>query len=708
MTGFDLYTFFLCLIVFTLLTGIFTFFVVTMIKMGIRLTLSGHDDESILKEQNTPEKKSKFYYVETAVTVLLCILIIATFVFSVTVNVRDDKYFENIPTIKVVNSASMAKKHKKNTYLTDYNLNNQFSTFDLILVYKVPPASELKKFDIVLYETEEMQVIHRIIDIEPPNEIHPEEYWFTCKGDAVESIDRFPVRYDQIKAIYKNEKIPMVGSFISFMQSPAGLLCILLVVFGMIAIPIAEKKYISARKERYEDILDIIAEAKREKQEAALEKQKAAEQEEQLAAELERLKAIELEMQKASEVSDTENKSAVTAEDNTEKLSPFAHLANRSSKTFRQKLRKYKDARIAFTELKTYIETFDKTRLIESDKHDTFKRGNTPIARFAIRGKTLYAYLALPPAEFSESKYVFTDVSDKSAYKNYPMLLKITSQRQLRWTRELIDEIAKRGNMVRKTSPLELTKEAIEKAAEELMKELYEENADELNMRREELDNKHEELSSRHTELENRHEELSARHTELESRHEELNARHEAQNSRDAELKNKDAELSAREEDLKKRVEEFERQKESEKKDRFAHLATRNPKTFRQKLRKFKEARLAFNELKTYIESFENVRLIESDKHDTFKRGNLPVARFTIRGKTLYAYLALPPAEFTESKYVFTDVSDKPSYKNYPMLVKLTSLRQIRWTKELIDDIATRGNMKNKDAESTSVLQSKK
>ncbi len=672
MEGIEIYTFFLCLIVFVLLTGVFTFFIVSLMKMGITLMLSGHDDEAILKERNNTPKKSKLSYVENAITLFICVLLILTFIFSIVVNLRDDIYFENIPTINVVNSGSMSKKNKKNTYLTEYNLNDQFSTFDVILIYKVPPASELKRFDIVLYETDNMRIIHRIIDIEPPNAVHPEEYWFTCKGDSNESIDRFPVRYDQIKGIYKGERIPFIGSFISFLQSPAGILCIILVLFGIIAIPIAEKKLLKAREERYEELLDIIAESKREKQEAEFERLRAAELEAQRTAELEKLMALAFGMQKSAEPlphneeASTALKSAISEEAEAENtVKPFAHLIGKNSKTFRQKLRKYKDARIAFTELKTYIDTFEKTRLIESDRHDTFKRGSLPVARFAIRGKTLYTYLALPPAEYTESKYIFTDVSEKSAYKNYPMLVKITSQRQLRWARELIDEIAKRGNMTRKALSPSLTQADIEKAAEELLKELYEENADEIN--------------ARHAELDSRHEKLNARHSELDSRHEKLNARQ--------------AELDSREAALKSREEELERKNAAEKSNRFAHLATKNPKTFRQKLRKHKEARLAFNDIKSYIEGFEKTRLIESDRHDTFKCGNLPLARFTIRGKTLYAYLALPPNEYIDSKYVFTDVSEKSAYKNYPMLVKLTSQRQLRWIKELIDEIAKRGDM---------------
>ena len=43
---------------------------------------------------------------------------------------------------------------------------------------------------------------------------------FLLKGDANENNDRFPVLYSQMTGIYKNERIPFVGSFILFLQAP--------------------------------------------------------------------------------------------------------------------------------------------------------------------------------------------------------------------------------------------------------------------------------------------------------------------------------------------------------------------------------------------------------------------------------------------------------------------------------------------------------
>jgi hypothetical protein len=122
--------------------------------------------------------------------------------------------------------------------------------YDLLFTYKAPAEEELELYDIVVYEVDGNMVLHRIIGIEEPNEYHPDKRYFLCQGDALERADRFPVRYSQIHGIYRGERIPFVGSFLLFMQSPAGWLCVLLVLFVMIATPIIEKKILAEQKKR--------------------------------------------------------------------------------------------------------------------------------------------------------------------------------------------------------------------------------------------------------------------------------------------------------------------------------------------------------------------------------------------------------------------------------------------------------------------------
>ncbi len=254
MTKFEIYSLILCLIVFIALVSVLSYMLTIIIKQGLKHIKAGLEDEEILKKFNiTSEKKqSKFLKVlNTLLNLLLCMIFCVVFLSSLYINCTQNVYFDNVPTYRVVLTSSMENKNEKNEYLFDNNLNNQISAFDLITTYKIPDENDLKLYDIVIYEVDGILVVHRIVGIEEPNDSHPNERHFLMQGDAVGSPDRFPVLYSQMKGIYKGEKIPFIGSFILFMQSPAGWLCLLLIVVAMIGTPILEKKLLKARKERF-------------------------------------------------------------------------------------------------------------------------------------------------------------------------------------------------------------------------------------------------------------------------------------------------------------------------------------------------------------------------------------------------------------------------------------------------------------------------
>lgn len=256
MAAYDMYILILCVIVFTLLTGLLSYLIVSHVKMYLTLVKAGLKDEELLKQNR--KKKKTGCVVDFIISFVLCGVLLACFGFSIFINMQEERFSESVPTLSVVRTTSMAKKNQENTYLFDNDLNNQLDRFDLVLTYKKPAEEDLKLYDIVVYQQDDLMVIHRIVGIEEPNEKHPNERYFLCQGDAVDTPDRFPVKYSQIKGIYRNEKIPFVGSFILFMQSPAGWLCILLVVFAIIATPIAEKKIFAVEDARLEEIKEKV------------------------------------------------------------------------------------------------------------------------------------------------------------------------------------------------------------------------------------------------------------------------------------------------------------------------------------------------------------------------------------------------------------------------------------------------------------------
>ena len=243
MTAYETYVFILCFIVFSLFTLLFSYVIATILKQKIKLIKHGIEDEEIKKEQEQKAKKSSVVTIcVNAVSLLVCFALLASFAFSLYLNFTKDKAPNGIPSTKVVKTSSMASKNEKNSYLFENDLNDQIQTFDLIITHHLPKEEDLKLYDVVIYKTNDTYIIHRIVGIEEPNEKHPDCRHFLLQGDAVLNPDQFPVLYSQMQGIYRGERIPFVGSFVLFLQSPAGWLCILLILFAIIVTPILERK----------------------------------------------------------------------------------------------------------------------------------------------------------------------------------------------------------------------------------------------------------------------------------------------------------------------------------------------------------------------------------------------------------------------------------------------------------------------------------
>lgn len=264
MSGYDLYVFFLCLIVFTLLTCLFSAMLYYIIKLTLKSIKHGLEDERIITEYQKNKAAGCFGdIVCRVISGILIAGILVVFAISVFVQISGNHVGGSaIPAPKVVLSASMSFKHADNDYLDENRLDDQFDMFDLIFVEQLPGEFELELYDIVVYEYHGKLIIHRIVGIEEPNEKHPDCRHFKLQGDASKYMDEFPVLYEQMRAIYRGKHIKFVGSFFAFMQSPAGYLCILLVLFAVFATPVAEKKLLRAKMERLTEIGVISLEAK--------------------------------------------------------------------------------------------------------------------------------------------------------------------------------------------------------------------------------------------------------------------------------------------------------------------------------------------------------------------------------------------------------------------------------------------------------------
>ena len=671
-----------------------------LIKSELRLTLAGLNDEKIKTEyeKNKDKKKSVVGAVfDKILLVFCCAALFISFGMSMSLSActSGEKVKEGMPAVNVVRSGSMSYISPNHKYLKQGEVTDQLDKFDVVFISAPPAEMDLEVNDIVVYEFNGDFIIHRIVAIEEPSASHPDQRYFLLHGDANDISDRFPVTYDQIKGIYNGTRIPFIGSFILFMQSPAGWLCILLVIFSMIVTPIAEKKISKVRQERLdiiypsentestddavseqesnadqeddptleqepecddeEDSYDECEDDSESGQEFAPkteQKSEAYEEEEILSenieesdsqtkptsyskqtpdseqecdtdiipkgivevekeaspvieqentSEAEQLTVVDNEQQTVSDngqsvVLDVEQITAIMdGQDSDSDNKPISvpnynlpsrfDLMNKSRSVlpFRQKLDMTSDeVKERYNSITSFLFRVVGVRIIEAKRSETFKKGNIALIRFVIRGKTLNAYIGINPKEYEDTKYIFTDVSGVKQYANYPMRVKITSDRQARWVIELLNDIVAKNSL---------------------------------------------ELS-----------ELPAPEVEI----------------------------------------------EEEKPFSFSNLKKKKPKSFKQRIKKLPVAKERYEAIAEELSQIDGVRLIEGKKSVTYKLRSIPIIKFKIRGKTLNAYLGLSPERFTDTKYIFTDVSSVKSYSNYPMRIKVTSNRQVKWTKELI------------------------
>ena len=259
MAKVEIYTILLCLIVFVALTALFTTLLACVVRLTVRLIRHGAEDERLLKEYEKQQKATKRLGVADVVAKIfvasVCVLLSCAFLFSVGLMLNEHDFSSRYSSLKVVKSDSMASKYSESKHLFEHHLNDQIQTFDLIVTEKLPDEFDLQLYDIVVYEYRGELIVHRIVGIEEPNANHPNERYFSLQGDAVEYKDKFPVLYSQMRAIYRGQRIPFIGSFVSFMQSPAGWLCILLIIFAIIATPLVEKKLLREKEKRLAIIL---------------------------------------------------------------------------------------------------------------------------------------------------------------------------------------------------------------------------------------------------------------------------------------------------------------------------------------------------------------------------------------------------------------------------------------------------------------------
>lgn len=157
--------------------------------------------------------------------------------------------------IMVVASGSMSFKNEANDYLVTHNLNNQFATYDMIVLTGVKSSSQLRQYDVIAFRNDKgINVIHRIIE----TDYSEGEVRYTTRGDSNSATDSYHPKIQDVIGKYTGKKIPGIGIFIMFFQSYAGIVTILSVIYCSFMISHFNKKLDIATEERKELLTAIF------------------------------------------------------------------------------------------------------------------------------------------------------------------------------------------------------------------------------------------------------------------------------------------------------------------------------------------------------------------------------------------------------------------------------------------------------------------
>ncbi len=96
-----------------------------------------------------------------------------------------------------------------------------------------------------------------------------------------------------------------------------------------------------------------------------------------------------------------------------------------------------------YTAIKNQLLSYKGVKARGSWNYEAFNKGRIQCCKLNIKGKTLIVNLNLDPSAYNINKYHFIDCSAKPKYAKVPMMMKVRSERALKYTLELIDEMMK-------------------------------------------------------------------------------------------------------------------------------------------------------------------------------------------------------------------------------------------------------------------------
>lgn len=252
---------------------VFTFLFRSYFKREIDGVKKGYYDIDLFVEEEQNKEKGKGHKVlDISFKVVQYVFLGAIaflFLASVYERVSGGRILIGDSTAYVIASGSMSEKNRENGYLYDpvlqeqYDLDNQFNTYDVIGITRYASQDDVSLYDVVAFTSNTgTTIVHRIVEIE---NIDGTDFYIT-RGDsngAAETDDNSfygdYLSYESIIGYYNGFRIPAVGAFVIFLQSGAGIVTIVSIIYCFLMFEFYRNRLDKATEERRTLVKDLIA-----------------------------------------------------------------------------------------------------------------------------------------------------------------------------------------------------------------------------------------------------------------------------------------------------------------------------------------------------------------------------------------------------------------------------------------------------------------
>ena len=203
-------------------------------------------DETILENiQSAKTFRKVMKIVKRVLLGIVLAVLVPSLLISVYSKVADGIAMVNGYGVIAVASGSMSEKNEANPYLE--NLNNQFDTYDMIVLEKVESPADLQLYDVIAFVNDKgVNIIHRIVGVKNT----ADGLRYVTRGDSNNMDDEYNPSFDDVLGEYTDMHIPLAGVFVMFLQSFSGIITVVAIIYCLIMIEIVRGKIEGAREDR--------------------------------------------------------------------------------------------------------------------------------------------------------------------------------------------------------------------------------------------------------------------------------------------------------------------------------------------------------------------------------------------------------------------------------------------------------------------------